>query len=135
MTASTGRYSAVTDIPAASDAADHFAARLGYETDAADVYGDLAKGVDTFVLIDARDPGQYAEGHLPGAVNLPARQITAATAAGLPTDKVLVTYCAGPGCNASTKAALRLARLGYAVKEMTGGVEWWLKDGYRLSRD
>src|SRR4051812_47507785 len=47
MTTSVGRYSAVTDTPAAADAADHFAARLAYETDAADVYGDLAKGVDT----------------------------------------------------------------------------------------
>jgi rhodanese-related sulfurtransferase len=135
MTTSVERHSAVTDAPAAADAADHFAARLAYETDAADVHDDLAKGVDTFLLIDARDPGQYAEGHLPGAVNLPARRINATTAAGLPTDRVLVTYCAGPGCNASTKAAARLARLGYAVKEMPGGVEWWLKDGYDLTRD
>jgi rhodanese-related sulfurtransferase len=39
---------------------------------------------------------------------------------------------APPGCNGSTKAALRLAALGFQVKEMIGGVEWWERDGYDL---
>jgi rhodanese-related sulfurtransferase len=113
-------------------AAAHFAARLAYETDPADVHADLAKGRTDFVLIDARSPEDYATGHLPGAVNLPVRRITADAAVDLRRDCVYVTYCWGPGCNGSTKAAARLAALGFRVKEMIGGVEWWLRDGYDL---
>jgi rhodanese-related sulfurtransferase len=40
-----------------------------------------------------------------------------------------VTYCDGIGCNASTKAAVKLSRLGYRVKEMIGGIDWWRRDG------
>jgi hypothetical protein len=48
--------------------------------------------------------------------------------AGSPVD----VQVAPPGCNGSTKAALRLAALGFQVKEMIGGVEWWERDGYDL---
>jgi rhodanese-related sulfurtransferase len=41
-----------------------------------------------------------------------------------------VTYCDGIGCNGSTKGALKLAELGFQVKELVGGIEWWKRDGY-----
>ena len=34
------------------------------------------------------------------------------------------------GCNASTKGALKLTRLGFNVKELMGGLDWWMRDGY-----
>jgi rhodanese-related sulfurtransferase len=40
-----------------------------------------------------------------------------------------VTYCWGPGCNGATKAALEFAKLGYPVKEMIGGFEYWAREG------
>jgi rhodanese-related sulfurtransferase len=43
---------------------------------------------------------------------------------------VLVVYCWGPGCNAATKAAAKLASLGFQVKEMIGGLEYWRREGY-----
>ena len=49
-----------------------------------------------------------------------------------PVDTLIVVYCWGPGCNASTKAALKLAQLGYAVKEMIGGIEYWESEGLPL---
>jgi len=42
---------------------------------------------------------------------------------------VVVTYCWGPGCNGSTRAAYELARLGYPVKEMIGGYQYWVEEG------
>lgn len=132
----SSHFSSVLETPAArpTDAAAHFSARLAYETDPADVHADLAKHRSDFVLVDARSPEDYAAGHLPGAVNLPVRRITADSTLDLPRDVVYVTYCWGPGCNGSTKAAARLAALGFQVKEMIGGVEWWLRDGYELAR-
>ena len=42
----------------------------------------------------------------------------------------VVTYCWGPGCNGATRAALALAELGYQVKEMLGGFEYWARAGF-----
>jgi rhodanese-related sulfurtransferase len=46
---------------------------------------------------------------------------------------VFVVYCAGPHCNGANKAAVKLAALGYPVKEMIGGVTGWLDEGFELS--
>jgi rhodanese-related sulfurtransferase len=106
------------------DALRHFEQRLEWEMDAVDLWSDR----DAYVIVDARSPQAYAAGHVPGAINLPHRTITAETAS-FPSDAVLVTYCDGIGCNASTKAAVKLSRLGYRVKEMIGGIDWWRRDG------
>ena len=46
-----------------------------------------------------------------------------------------MVYCAGPHCNGANKAAIRLARLGYRVKEMIGGVTGWRDEDFALERD
>jgi rhodanese-related sulfurtransferase len=115
--------------PAAAAAA--FAARLAAATDPSDVRADLEAGVEGIVVVDARAAEAYARGHVPGALSLPHRRITdAASVAHLPRGALVVTYCDGIGCNASTKAAWKLARLGYRVKEMLGGLDGWRRDGY-----
>ena len=48
----------------------------------------------------------------------------------LDKSKMYVTYCDGIGCNASTKGAVNLAKLGFNVKELLGGLDWWKRDGY-----
>ncbi|HYP48407.1 MAG TPA: rhodanese-like domain-containing protein [Thermoleophilaceae bacterium] len=113
---------------ATSQATEHFERRLAFETDAADVWSAIQAGSPGFTLVDARSPGAYAKAHLPGAVNLPHAEIDEQTAAELP-DGPLVTYCWGPGCNAATKAAAKLAALGRPVKEMIGGFEYWVREG------
>jgi rhodanese-related sulfurtransferase len=134
MTAATttALESNVLAVPAADpgDAQAYFARKLACETDPADVWDDLQRGVADFVLIDTRSAEAYAAGHLPGAISLPHRQITPATVAALPPGKLLVTYCWSPACNAGTKGARKLAALGLPVKEMIGGYEYWLKEGY-----
>jgi rhodanese-related sulfurtransferase len=102
----------------------HFEIRLEWEIDSADLHANR----DAYIVIDARTQEAFATGHVPGAINLPHRTITAETAR-FPKDAVLVTYCDGIGCNASTKAAVKLSRLGYRVKEMIGGMDWWRRDG------
>ncbi len=126
--------SAVLDTPAADpdEAARHFAARLAYETDPSDVHADLGKGIRDFVVVDCRSPESYAKAHVPGALNLPYRKMTAEGVAHLPKDKLIVAYCTSVHCNASTKGALRLSRLGYRVKEMTGGIRGWQAEGYAV---
>jgi rhodanese-related sulfurtransferase len=127
--------SPVTRIPPADPAAAlaHFEARLGFETDCADVHQALAAGAADFVLLDVRGPDAFARGHVPGATHLPHADITAERLAGWPADTVFVVYCAGPHCNGANRAAVRLARLGRPVKEMIGGVTGWQDEGFALT--
>lgn len=124
----------VTEIPAAGPerAVQHFSARLGYETDCADVHVAL-KGADPgFVLLDVRSRGLFDRGHVPGAVHLARADISERTLARYPADTLFVVYCAGPHCNGANRAALALAKLGRPVKEMIGGVTGWLDEGFEI---
>jgi rhodanese-related sulfurtransferase len=127
-------HSFVLEHPAAApaEAQRHFAGKLSVETDPSDVHADLERGVQRIVVIDARSAQQFAECRVPGAISLPHRTITRETTAHLPSDRCLVVYCWGPGCNAATKAAARLAALGFQVKEMIGGLEYWRHEGYAV---
>jgi rhodanese-related sulfurtransferase len=109
----------------------HFEARLRVETDCSDVHASLKNGAD-FVLVDVRSPQLFGAGHVPGAVNIPHRTMTAERMAAYPTDTAFVVYCAGPHCNGANKAAIRLARLGYPVKEMIGGITGWCDEDFAL---
>lgn len=124
----------VTATPAAPSKAAlaHFTARLGFETDCWDVWDALRQGNPGFVVIDVRSPKLFAEGHVPGAVNIPHRAITAERMAVYPPDTLFVVYCAGPHCNGANKGAVRLAQLGRPVKEMIGGVAGWKDEGFTL---
>ena len=105
---------------------NYFARRLEFETDADDVGSALKDGTADFTLLDARSRAAYDAAHLPGAISLPHRAITAET---LP-DGPIVVYCWSPGCNAATKASARIADLGRDVKEMLGGFEYYVREGY-----
>lgn len=124
------------DAPAAPphEALIHFARLLAYETDCWDVHAALQLGQTDFVLLDVRMAEAYAAGHVPGAVNLPYRNISAATLADHRDATLFVVYCAGPHCNAADRAAVILARLGRPVKKMIGGVTGWLDEGFTLER-
>ncbi|MEH6352550.1 MULTISPECIES: rhodanese-like domain-containing protein [unclassified Pseudomonas] len=127
--------SLVREVPAApSDIAlQHFSRRLTFETDCSDVHASQQAGDVDFVLVDVRGPLAYERGHVPGAINLPTRTLTAEALAAYPKTTLFVVYCAGPHCNGANKAAVRLATLGYPVKEMIGGVMGWLDEGFRLN--
>lgn len=131
MTTSTSHFSLVLETPPASpeEAQRHFLAKLSVETDAADVRLDLQRGQNGFLLVDARGVQDFEECHIPGATNLPYRKITAESTAQLSKERPIVVYCWSPGCNAATKAAARLSALGFQVKEMLGGLEYWRREG------
>jgi rhodanese-related sulfurtransferase/ketosteroid isomerase-like protein len=123
--------SPVTAVAAASaeEARFHFEQRLAHESDPADVWTAIETRRVDFVLVDCRPRASYDKAHLPGAVSLPVREIDPAQVAALPQG-LLVTYCWGPSCNAATKGAYRLAALGRQVKELIGGLEYWIREGH-----
>ncbi|MCM3656378.1 rhodanese-like domain-containing protein [Agromyces mediolanus] len=117
------------------DAARHFAARLAFETDVSDVAVALREEPDGFVLVDTRSEASWRQGRVPGAVHLPTRRIAAEAAELVPAGTPVVVYCWGPGCNGAQRAALEFARLGHPVKEMIGGFEYWVREGFSFETD
>ena len=103
--------------------------KLSYETDSADLYEALGRG-EAITVIDGRSADAHAAEHIPGAISFPHRSINSETSAALDKSSVLVCYCDGIGCNASTKTALKLLGLGFQVRELIGGLDWWKRDGY-----
>ena len=126
--------SSVSRPPAAdpAKAAAHFASLLEFETDCWDVHHAITNDRKDFVLLDVRGEQLYNNGHIEGAISLPHPRINADSLAEFPPDTLFVVYCAGPHCNATEKAALRLAKQGRPVKKMIGGVIGWLAEGFRL---
>ncbi|GII27730.1 rhodanese-like domain-containing protein [Planotetraspora mira] len=127
----------VTSTPAAVAAAAvaHFSGRLSHEADVSDVHADLAAGEPGIVVVDSRGDESWRQGRIKGAVHLPTAQIAERAASIIPRDVTVVTYCWGPGCNGATRAALEFARLGYPVKEMIGGFEYWAREGFPVETD
>jgi len=107
----------------------HYEDKLAFEIDSWDLAVALEAG-ERVVVVDARSPEAFRREHIPGAISLPHRTMSPATTAALDRRALVVAYCDGIGCNASTKGALALARLGFRVKELIGGLDWWRRDGH-----
>lgn len=130
MTTTTANPVLATPPAAPDQAAAWFASKLAVQTDVSDVHAALATEAPGFTLIDTRNLAAWRQGHIPGAVHLPTGMIPIHAARLLDPGVPVVTYCWGPGCDGATKAALALARRGYQVKEMIGGIEYWIREGF-----
>lgn len=108
---------------------EYYQNKLEYEIDSSDLFEALEKGENVVVLDTRKEPGFLKE-HIPGAINIPHRQMNEESTRKLDRSKTYVCYCDGTGCNASTKGALNMAKLGFKVKELIGGIEWWKFEGY-----
>jgi rhodanese-related sulfurtransferase len=116
-------------VDAMNEAIQHFRDKLAFETDAWDL-NELIHAGSNVVIIDARSEAAFAQEHIPRALNLPHRKMNHDTTEQFRRDALYITYCDGIGCNASTKGALKLSELGFQVKELIGGLNWWKRDGY-----
>lgn len=114
------------------DRADYFAAKLTYETDPSDLYA-RQKASDDVMVIDVRSDEAWAQGRIPGAVHMHYSEIATRASAEIPAGTEVVVYCWSPGCNAGAKGALEFAKLGYTVRELIGGFEYWVREGYPVA--
>jgi rhodanese-related sulfurtransferase len=107
----------------------HYENKLAFEMDPSDLFDALNNG-EKVIALDARKAFGFEAGHIPNAINIPHREMSLETTAHLDKEVLYVTYCDGIGCNASTKGALNMTKLGFKVKELIGGIEWWKFDSY-----
>ena len=112
-----------------NDQLKHYSNKLAYEIDSWDLSVALEAG-EHIVVIDTRSPEAFQREHIPNAINIPHRMMSEESTSRLDRAALMVTYCDGIGCNASTKGAVNMLRLGFRVKELMGGLDWWKRDGH-----
>ncbi|MDQ7850888.1 MAG: rhodanese-like domain-containing protein [Armatimonadota bacterium] len=84
-------------------------------------------------LLDVREPSEYANGHIAGAVNVPIRTLVANLDKLPPRDASIVTYC-GVGTRGAY-ATMALSLLGYTnVKNLGLGLNGWTAQGFPTVR-
>jgi rhodanese-related sulfurtransferase len=108
---------------------EYYQNKLDYEMDPWDLFTALEKG-EAIIPLDARKESSYLKEHIPGAICLPHGEMDEKSTKKLDKSKLYVSYCTGNGCNASTWGALKMAKLGFRVKELFGGIEIWKKEGF-----
>ncbi|MEM0940669.1 MAG: rhodanese-like domain-containing protein [Bacteroidota bacterium] len=107
----------------------HYEERISYQWDSADLAEELEKNRE-IVVIDTRKEFAYEKEHIPGAISFPHRNMNEANTSSLGRKSLYICYCDGIGCNGSTKGALKMAKLGFNVRELIGGLDWWKRDGF-----
>ena len=74
-----------------------------------------------YIILDVRTPEEYAEKHIPGAINIPNETIGAAEIPELPDkDQLILVYCRSG--NRSKQASEKLAAMGYTNIVEIGGI-------------
>ncbi len=81
------------------------------------------------LLLDVREPGEWAAGHAPDAVHLPLGSLNPQQ---VPADRPVVTVCRSG--NRSAKAAAALHAAGREVSNLTGGMQAWTAAGLPITR-
>jgi rhodanese-related sulfurtransferase len=84
-------------------------------------------------VLDVRPPEEFASGHLPGAVNIPLKDLEEKLGV-LPHDQEVVAYCRGPYCVLAYEAVARLRERGFEARRMEDGFPEWQTAGYPVER-
>ena len=102
-------------------AKEYFEAKMAFTTGPVELERMMKQGQVN--VVDVRAAEDYAQGHIPGAVNLPKDKWH--TLEGLRKDKTNVIYCYSQVCHLAAAAALEFASKGYPVMELEGGFRGW----------
>ena len=84
----------------------------------------MMKDEKNYIILDVRRPDEYAEGHIPGAINVPNEDIDTSDIAELPNkSQLILVYCRSG--RRSKEAAAKLVKLGYTNRVEFGGILDW----------
>ena len=108
---------------------EYYQRKLDFEMDPSDLFSAIENG-ENIIPLDTRKSFAFEKEHIPGAINLNHREMDETTTQNLDRSKLYACYCNGIGCNGSTRGALKMTKLGFKVKEVIGGLEWWKFEGY-----
>jgi rhodanese-related sulfurtransferase len=112
-------------------AKEYFEAKISFTTGPVELERMMKQG-ENINIVDVRAAEDYAEGHIPGAVNLPKDKWQ--TLEGLRKDKTNVLYCYSQVCHLAATAAVEFASKGYPVMEMDGGFRAWKEHDMEIEK-
>ena len=115
----------------AAEARDYFAKKIAFTLGPVELKDQIAES-ENINIIDVREPEDYQQGHIPGALNLPHAQWD--TFNGLHEDAMNILYCYSATCHLAATAAVKFSQKGFRVKEMEGGFEAWKQAGFQIER-
>jgi rhodanese-related sulfurtransferase len=110
---------------------DHFRTRSGAEAVAMPDLLKRSRSRDVIVL-DTRPAGEYAAGHIPGALSVPVDELQRRLKT-LPRNKEYVAYCRGPYCVYADRAVEMLSKSGRRARRLLGGFPEWRAAGFPVS--
>jgi rhodanese-related sulfurtransferase/DNA-binding transcriptional ArsR family regulator len=82
----------------------------------------------TITILDVRPEDEFALGHLPGALNIPLRELDARLGE-IDSKQQIVAYCRGPYCVLSYEAVAQLRPRGFKVRRLEDGLPEWRAAG------
>jgi len=96
----------------------------GYRQISMEEAAKMMNAEKNYIILDARTPDEYAQGHIPGAINVPNEEIGTAEIPELPDkSQLILVYCRSG--RRSKEASEKLAKLGYTnVVEFGGILDW-----------
>jgi len=112
-------------------AKEYFEAKMAFTTGPVELERMMKQG-ENINIVDVRAAEDYAEGHIPGAVNLPKDKWQ--TLEGLRKDKTNVLYCYSQVCHLAATAAVEFASKGYPVMELEGGFRAWKEHDMEIEK-
>jgi len=101
----------------------YFEDKLAFTTGPVELNRWIKSGENNLVVVDVRAAEDFAQGHLPGAINIPKEQWDHPQ--GLSRDKTNVVYCYTQQCHLAANACVQFAGKGFPVMELDGGFEAW----------
>ena len=94
----------------------------------------LARARDGLVtVLDVRPQEEYASGHLPGAINIPLKELERRLEE-LDPDMEVVAYCRGPHCVLAFDAVAKLRKRGLTARRLENGFPEWQQTKYPTER-
>lgn len=93
----------------------------------------LAGGPDGLLVVDVRQPAEYAAGHVPGALNLPVRELEERRG-DLDASRPLALICA-TGYRSSAAASLLMGHGFQQLSNVVGGTVAWIEAGHAVDAD
>lgn len=82
-------------------------------------------------VLDVRPPEEFAQGHIPGALNIPLDDLASQLHA-LPNNQEVIAYCRGPWCVLSFEAVRLLRDAGFEARRLQEGLPEWRYAGHPL---
>ena len=97
---------------------------LGYKQISMEEAKNIMDEEKGYIIVDVRTPDEFADKHIPNAINIPNETIGTEEIAGLPDkEQKILVYCRSG--NRSKQAAEKLVKIGYTNVVEIGGINDW----------